>query len=225
MTYVDRITVWGTMLGQGLVPVFYHPDPEVARGVAGACADGGGRLLEFTNRGVQAIDVFADLYRFCAKRHPEMLIGAGSVVDAPTAGQFINAGARFVVGPMLNAEVARVCNRRKIAYVPGCGSASEISAAEELGCEIVKMFPGAQVGGPAFVKAMLGPCPWTRIMPTGGVSPTEESLRAWFSAGAACVGIGSELLAKHLVEASDYPAIAERVRSTLALIREIREKS
>lgn len=224
MDYIDRITVWTTMLDQGLVPVFYHPEPEVARGVAGACAKGGGRLLEFTNRGLQAIEVFTDLFRFCAKEHPQMLIGVGSVVDAPTAAQYINAGARFVVGPLLNPEVARLCNRRKIAYAPGCGSASEISQAEELGCEIVKLFPGMQVGGPGFVKAMLGPCPWTRIMPTGGVSATEESLRAWFGAGIACAGIGSELITKDLVEARNYDAIAERVRDTLALIRTIRGK-
>src|SRR5271154_5317102 len=145
MRYIDRLTVWNTMVEQGLMPVFYHEDGEVARGVAEACAAGGARLLEFTNRGIQAVHVFTDLFRHCAQHHPQLLIGVGSVVDAPTAAQYINSGARFVVGPVLNADVARVCNRRKIAYLPGCGTASEISAAEELGCEIVKIFPGHQV--------------------------------------------------------------------------------
>jgi 2-dehydro-3-deoxyphosphogluconate aldolase/(4S)-4-hydroxy-2-oxoglutarate aldolase len=222
MRYIDRLTVWNTMVEQGLVPVFHHEDGAVARAVAEACAAGGARLLEFTNRSIQAIHVFTEVFRHCARHHPQLLIGVGSVVDAPTAAQFINAGARFVVGPVLNAEVARVCNRRKIAYLPGCATATEISAAEELGCEIVKIFPGHQVGGPAFVKAILGPCPWTRIMPTGGVSPTEESLRHWFSAGIACAGIGSEMLAKELVSHGDYAGITSRVRSTLELIARVR---
>jgi len=145
-----------------------------------------------------------------------------SVIDAPTAALYIGSGANFVVGPVLNPEVARLCNRRKIAYMPGCGSASEISQAEELGVEIVKVFPGAQVGGPGFVKAMLAPMPWTRIMPTGGVDASEESIRAWFGAGVACVGMGSKLITKDLVAASDFDAITKKVAQVLAWIRESR---
>jgi 2-dehydro-3-deoxyphosphogluconate aldolase/(4S)-4-hydroxy-2-oxoglutarate aldolase len=151
-------------------------------------------------------------------------MGVGSVVDAPTAGLYIANGARFVVGPVLNADVARVCNRRKIPYSPGCGSATEISQAEELGCEIVKIFPGGSVGGPEFVKAILGPCPWTRIMPTGGVDNTEESLRKWFEAGVACVGMGTNLITRELLTKQDYAGIEARVRSTIQLIRAIRGK-
>jgi 2-dehydro-3-deoxyphosphogluconate aldolase/(4S)-4-hydroxy-2-oxoglutarate aldolase len=151
-------------------------------------------------------------------------MGVGSVVDAPTAGLYIANGARFVVGPVLNADVARVCNRRKIPYSPGCGSATEISQAEELGCEIVKIFPGESVGGPDFVKALLGPCPWTRIMPTGGVDSTEESLRKWFEAGVACVGMGTNLITRDLLGKQDYAGIEARVRATIQLIRKIRGK-
>jgi 2-dehydro-3-deoxyphosphogluconate aldolase/(4S)-4-hydroxy-2-oxoglutarate aldolase len=146
----------------------------------------------------------------------------GSVVDAPTAALYIAYGANFIVGPLLNPEVARLCNRRKIAYSPGCGSASEIAEAEELGVEIVKVFPGSSVGGPAFVRSVLGPCPWTSIMPTGGVDATEESIRAWFGAGVACVGIGSKLVRKELVAAGDWAAIATQVRQVLAWIQEAR---
>lgn len=210
------------MIDTGLVPVFYDGDVAVAKSVARACAEGGARLLEFTNRGDFALEVFAQLEKFCRAELPALILGVGSVIDAPTAASYMGCGANFVVGPVLNPEVARACNRRKIAYVPGCGSASEISTAEELGCEIVKIFPGMQVGGPAFVKAVRGPCPWTRIMPTGGVSPTEESLRAWFSAGIACAGIGSELITKELVKAGDYDTLRERVRAALAIIEGIR---
>ena len=176
MARYRRIDVLNTMYTTGLVPVFYHPDLDVVANVARACLKGGVRLLEFTNRGDFAWQVFADLEKFCAKEMPEMITGVGSVVDPGTATLYINNGANFVVGPVLNAEVARACNRRKVPYSPGCGTASEISAAEELGCEIVKIFPGAEVGGPNFVKSVRGPCPWTSIMPTGGVEPTEASL-------------------------------------------------
>jgi len=218
----QRLHTLNTMMRTGLVPVFYSPDIEVAKNVAAACAQGGCPILEFTNRGDHAWEVFTELERFCAQNHPELILGVGSVVDPHTAALYINCGASFVVGPVLNPEVARTCNRRKIPYSPGCGSASEINNAEELGSEIIKIFPGGEVGGPAFVKAVLGPCPWMKIMPTGGVAATEESLGAWFKAGVACVGMGSNLITKELLKARDYRGIAENVRQTLALIEKIR---
>jgi 2-dehydro-3-deoxyphosphogluconate aldolase/(4S)-4-hydroxy-2-oxoglutarate aldolase len=172
--------------------------------------------------GDHAIEVFAQLEKYSRDVLPRLILGVGSIVDPATAALYIAHGAHFVVGPVLNPEVARTCNRRKIAYSPGCGSATEISQAEELGCEIVKVFPGGQVGGPAFVKAMLGPCPWTSLMPTGGVDCTEESLQAWFGAGVACVGMGSNLITKELLQAGDFGGIARKVETTLALIEKIR---
>lgn len=222
MARFDRLKVYATMVESGLVPVFYSPDLEATKQVARACVEGGCRLLEFTNRGDHAWELFSALERHCARELPTLILGVGSIVDAPTASLYVNCGANFVVGPVLNAEVARACNRRKIPYSPGCGTASEISQAEELGCEIVKIFPGDSVGGPAFVKAVRGPCPWTSIMPTGGVDSSEPSLRAWFQAGVACVGMGSNLFAPELLRSGDYQGIARRVRQTLETIRAIR---
>jgi 2-dehydro-3-deoxyphosphogluconate aldolase/(4S)-4-hydroxy-2-oxoglutarate aldolase len=221
---VDRLTVLTAMIDQGVIPVFYHPDVEVCTKVIQACANGGAKCIEFTNRGEFAAHVFFEAARHFAKADPSVIMGVGSVVDAPTAGVFIANGAKFVVGPLTNPDVAKLCNRRKIPYSPGCGSATEIGYAEELGCEIVKVFPGGSVGGPEFVKAMLGPCPWTRIMPTGGVDATEESLTKWFKAGVACVGIGSNLITKELLAAKDYAGVEKKVRETIALIRKIRGK-
>ncbi len=220
----DRLAVLNTIVGTGLVPVFYHPDIETAIKIVTACRAGGARVAEFTNRGDFAPHVFLQMAQHFTQTDPTVILGAGSIVDAPTAALYIASGARFIVGPTLNPEVARLCNRRKIPYSPGCGTASEISQAEELGVEIVKVFPGDLVGGPAFVKALLGPMPWTRIMPTGGVEATRESIMAWFKAGVAAVGIGSNLITKADLQAGNYQAITERTAQVLAWIREARGK-
>jgi 2-dehydro-3-deoxyphosphogluconate aldolase/(4S)-4-hydroxy-2-oxoglutarate aldolase len=214
-----------TMHDSGLVPVFYHPDSEVVISVAQAVADGGGRLIEFTNRGDGAYEVFRTLEQHCRKHIPQMITGVGSISEAGTASLYINDGASFVVGPSLNRDVADLCNRRKIAYSPGCGSVTEIAEAEALGVEIVKVFPGGQVGGPGFVKSVLGPCPWTSIMPTGGVDTSEESLREWFDAGIVCAGIGSNLITKQLLENKDYGGISKKVAATLKLISALKEQN
>lgn len=221
----DRLQVLSAMIDQGVIPVFYHPDPEVCAKVIQACANGGAKCIEFTNRGDFAPHVFLEVTRHFAKADPSVIMGVGSIVDAPTAGIYIANGANFVVGPVLNAEVAKVCNRRMIPYSPGCGSASEISYAQELGCEIVKVFPGGSVGGPDFVKNVLGPMPWTKIMPTGGVEATEASLKAWFGAGIVACGIGSNLITKQLLDAQDYAGIEQRVRDTVQMIKTIKGSS
>lgn len=222
MARFSRMKVLNTMLETGMVPVFYHPDLQVAREVAAACVKGGCPLLEFTNRGDHAWEVFSELERYCARDLPQLILGAGSIVDPATASLYINCGASFVVSPILNPDVARACNRRKIAYSPGCATLSEISQAEELGCEIVKIFPGKEVGGPAFIRNVKGPCPWVSIMPTGGVEPTEASLKSWFDAGAACVGMGSNMITKDMLRAGDYPGIGANIGRTVELIRAIR---
>lgn len=223
MARFDRMTVLNTIMEDGLVPVFYNADLGIAQKVVAACAEGGVRTIEFTNRGDRAWQIFTELCIWAEKAYPQMILGVGSVVDAPTAALYIAAGANFVVGPILNAEVARQCNRRKIPYSPGCGSATEISAAEELGVEIVKVFPGGQVGGPAFVKSVLGPMPWTRIMPTGGVDGgSKENVQAWVKAGVASMGIGSNLIRKDLIAAGDFDAIRDNVIQVLAWIKEAR---
>lgn len=206
----------------GLIPVFYNPDFEVAKNIATACVNGGARAIEFTNRGDRAIDVFTQLAAFRDAERPEIILGVGSVCDGATAGMYINAGADFVVGPLLDEETAIVCNKRKIPYCPGCGSVTEIHRAHALGVEICKVFPGAQVGGPAFVKAVKGPMPWTELMPTGGVSPTSDSLNEWFAAGITCAGMGSKLITRELVAAHDWRGLTHKIKETIDLIKEIR---
>ncbi|WP_301100385.1 bifunctional 4-hydroxy-2-oxoglutarate aldolase/2-dehydro-3-deoxy-phosphogluconate aldolase [Propionivibrio sp.] len=222
MAAKDRMAVLAAMMEQGVIPVFYHPDVEVCINVIQACADGGAKCAEFTNRGDFAAHVFYDVTQHFAKADPSVIMGVGSIVDPPTAGLYIANGAKFVVGPLFNAEVAKLCNRRGIPYSPGCGSATEIGDAQELGCEIIKVFPGSSVGGPDFVKSVMGPMPWTRLMPTGGVEPTEESLRKWFGAGIVACGIGSNMITKTLLDAKDYQGIEANVRQTVQLIKTIK---
>ena len=218
MARFDRLAVLGAMVETGLVPVFYNRDISVAKQVLTACAEGGVQVIEFTNRGDRAWNTFTELIAFCEEGTPELILGVGSIADAPTAAMYIASGANFVVGPMLNPRVARLCNRRKIPYSPGCGSVSEISRAEELGVEIVKIFPGGEVGGPAFIRAVRGPMPWSRLMPTGGVDATQEDVERWIGAGAACLGIGSRLIRKDWVAAGDFVAIRDRARDVLCWI-------
>lgn len=222
MSRFTRIAVALKMKETGIVPVFYHKDIEVCKQVLKACYDGGARVFEFTNRGDYAHEVFAALNKYAEKELPELILGVGSVVDAGTTSLYIQLGANFIVSPVLNPEMAKVCNRRKIMWSPGCGSLTEISNAEELGAEVVKIFPGTQVGGPDFVKAVKGPFPWTSIMPTGGVEPTEENLSAWFGAGVHCVGMGSKLFAKKADGGYDLEAVTATLKNVMKIIGEIR---
>jgi len=223
MARYTRIQVAQKMAEQGMVPLFYHSDLEVCKNVISACYRGGARLLEFTNRGDYAHEVFGELNKFCAKELPEMILGIGSVADAGTASLFMQLGANFIVSASIREDVALICNRRKLLYSPGCGSLTEVGQAEELGCEIVKLFPGS-VYGPGFIKAVKGPQPWTSIMPTGGVSPDYDNLKKWIDAGATCVGMGSKLMAKDANGNFDYEKIESLAKQALGFIQEIRSK-
>ena len=221
MAKYSRLEVAAAMHETGMVPLFYHPDVELGKQIIKACHEGGAKVLEFTNRGDFAHEVFGELNKYTLKNLPGMMLGVGSVPDAGTASIFIQLGANFIVSPSLREDLAMVCNRRKILWSPGCGSLTEIGRAEELGCEIVKLFPGGTYG-PDFVKAIRGPQPWTSIMPTGGVSPTEESLSKWFKAGVTCVGMGSQLISSEIIKSGDFAKLTEMVSDALALIKKIK---
>ena len=219
MAKFKRLEVLNEIVHTGLVPVFYNGNFDIAKNIVAACVAGGVRTVEFTNRGDNAYRVFSDLVLHFADSDPSVILGVGSVVDQGTAALYISSGANFVVGPVLNPEVARVCNRRKVPYSPGCATASEISEAEELGVEIVKIFPGKTVGGPDFVKSVLAPMPWTSIMPTGGVDATKESISAWFAAGVVAVGVGSKLITREAVSSGDFSSISRKTAEVISWIQ------
>ncbi len=215
MPHQDRAAILTALESQGVVPVFYHADPEVCLNVIRAAARGGARAIEFTNRGDFACDLFGEVARELSRTDPNIILGIGSVVEAGTASLYLNRAARFVVSPCLVPEVAKVCNRRLVPYFPGCGSVSEIGQAHELGCDLVKLFPGASVGGPDFVKAVMGPMPWAKIMPTGGVDPDAGSIAKWFGAGIVACGMGSKLITDNAVTAGDWAGIEASVRQAV----------
>ncbi|MDD4498911.1 MAG: bifunctional 4-hydroxy-2-oxoglutarate aldolase/2-dehydro-3-deoxy-phosphogluconate aldolase [Bacteroidales bacterium] len=206
----------------GLVPVFYHPQKETAENAVKACYRAGVRIFEFTNRGDSAHEVFEHLERFMEQECPGMILGAGSVTDPATAALFVQMGAAFIVGPNFNPEVARLCNRRLIPYIPGCATATEVGNAQEAGCEICKIFPASEIGGPSFIKSLKAPMPRSLFLVTGGVEPREENLREWFKAGATCVGMGSALFTKELLIANDWSGITRLCKISLEAIAGIR---
>ena len=221
MAKYSRLEVAMAMRESGMIPLFFHSDVELGKKVLKACYAGGARLLEFTARGDFAHEVFAELNKYAQSELPGMILGVGSITDAGAASLYMQLGANFIVTPVLREDIALVCNRRKVLWSPGCGSLTEIARAEELGCEIVKLFPGSTYG-PGFVKAIKGPCPWTDIMPTGGVSTEESNLRGWFEAGVTCVGMGSKLISKEILAQKDFKKLEEDVRKTLDIIKAVR---
>jgi 2-dehydro-3-deoxyphosphogluconate aldolase/(4S)-4-hydroxy-2-oxoglutarate aldolase len=223
MARYTRIQVYQKLFDTGMLPIFYHRDTEVVRQAIKACYEAGVRVFEFTNRGDFAHEIFAQLEKWTAVECPGMILGVGTVVDAPTAALYIQCGAGFIVGPSLNPDIFKVCNRRQAAYIPGCGSVSEIGYAQELGAEIVKIFPAGNVGGPSFVKNMKAPMPWTRVMVTGGVEITEENLSKWFGAGVDCVGIGSALFPKETVSGGEWSKVTEICKDVLSIIDKLRK--
>jgi len=221
MAQYTRLQVVQQMEESGMVPLFYHQDIDVAKAVLKACYDGGARLMEFTSRGDFAIEIFNQLIKYAIAESPGMILGVGSVTDAAAASQYMLSGANFIVTPVFREDIAVVCNRRKVLWSPGCGSLTEIAQAEEMGCEVVKLFPGSTYG-PGFVKAIKGPQPWTSIMPTGGVSTDEANLKGWFDAGVTCVGMGSQLISKDILANKAYDTLTANVKDALTLIKQLR---
>lgn len=222
MAKFSRLQVASKMESGGLVPLFFHTDTETVHKVLDACYAGGARILEFTNRGDFAHEVFSDLVKYTRQNYPDMMVGAGSIVDASTTALYLQSGADFIVSPVLNEEMAVICNRQNILWSPGCGTLTEIVKANELGADIVKIFPGSHLG-PGFIKAVKGPCPWVKLMPTGGVS--QDNLSDWFKAGATCVGMGSKLIKKDLLQNHDFDALAEHIADTFELVQSLKNNS
>lgn len=205
----------------GMIPVFNHVDIEVAKAVLDASYKGGIRVFEFTNRASNSLEVFKEMYEYGSK-YEDMVIGIGTIFTAKAAKDFIDAGADFIVSPALIPEVADYCNDKKVFWIPGCGTITEVLNAKNLGASLVKAFPG-NVLGPAFVSSAKAVFPDLHIMPTGGVEPTEENLSEWFGAGVFCVGMGSQLFKKEWIVNQEYENLQSKISESLELIQAIKK--
>lgn len=222
MARFDRLVVYNTIFSDGMIPLFYNKNKGEAKAIAEALYNGGSRVLEFTNRGEGALEVFSYLVNIAPKVFPNLVIGAGTITDAPTAALFIAYGADFIVGPNFDEDTARLCNKKRIPYIPGAATVNEIMKAEEFGAELIKIFPGSTIGGPKFVEALLGPFPKIKVMPTGGVSVDEENIKSWFKSGVSCIGMGSKLISKKLMAENDYKTISKLTANILDIIKKAR---
>ncbi|MEY2792455.1 MAG: hypothetical protein RJA76_447 [Bacteroidota bacterium] len=214
----NAATVYSRIEETPIVPLFFNPDETIAKSVLKACYDGGIRVFEFTNRGIEAPALFAKLVEFTEKECPDLVLGIGTIYDAKQAKQFIEMGADFMLQPFTTAEVGEICGKHDIPWMPGTMTLTEIRNAELLGAKYVKIFPG-NVVGPAFVKGLMGPMPHSKIMVTGGVEPTRESLSTWFSAGAKAVGMGSQLFPSNLINEKNYQKITNIIAEMIQTYR------
>ena len=218
MAKFDKYAVMAKIAAAPMVPVFYHSDVEVCKNVIRACYAGGVRAFEFTNRGDFAHEIFSQLSKWVLHECPDLVLGIGSIIDAPTAALYLQLGANFVVGPLFNKDIALVCNRRSIPYCPGCLTPTEVGMAQEAGCDFIKIFPG-DVVGTNLIKGLLAPMPWTKLMVTGGVAPEKDNLTQWFNAGVFCVGMGSKLFPSDKIKANDWAYITNKCDECFQTIR------
>lgn len=214
----DDSSLGARLARQKALPLFTCGDPAIGIGVLEALHAGGMRVVEFTNRSAGALEVFRTLVSEAARRLPEMVLGAGTIIDRDQAEAFHAAGARFLVAPNLDEEVGRFCVAQRLPWCPGTGTVSEMVRAHGLGAALIKVFPADVLGGPAFIKAVRGPCPWLKLMPSGGVTLDEGNLKAWFAAGVACVGLGSHLIDADTLAQGRFAELADRTRRVAAIL-------
>jgi 2-dehydro-3-deoxyphosphogluconate aldolase/(4S)-4-hydroxy-2-oxoglutarate aldolase len=210
---LKKYQIISKIVKEGLIAIVRTESAEIAERIAEACVVGGINILEITFTVPGADQVIRKLGERYTR---DLLLGAGTVLDAETARIAQLAGASFIISPSFNPETAKICNRYQIPYIPGCMTIKEITEALEWGSELIKLFPGS-VLKPDMIKAIQGPLPQAMLVPTGGVA--LDNLRDWFIAGCAAVAVGGSLTR---VEGNDYDAVTERCRKFIAEIDNIR---
>lgn len=205
----------------GLIPVFFHSDITIAKKVLSACAEAGITVFEFTNRGPEALAFFAELKKYASENHPELSLGIGTIFGREDAAKFKDVGADFIVSPALVPDLADYCKGADLLWIPGCATVSEVFQATQLGAQLVKVFPGNVVGA-GFVQATKAVMPKVKFMPTGGVEPTTENLQAWFQSGVSCVGMGSSLFKKDVLQSGKLDLLQQQLIEVLDIIKSIR---
>jgi 2-dehydro-3-deoxyphosphogluconate aldolase/(4S)-4-hydroxy-2-oxoglutarate aldolase len=192
-----------SIIKQGILPLFYNDSSEVTIAITRKLYEAGIRVIEYTNRGEAALDNFKALKELQKEELPELLLGIGTIKSAEQAVQFVDAGADFLISPLVNPGVAAVAAKNDLLWIPGCMTPTEIYNAQQLGAVLIKLFP-ANILGPAFVSAVKELFPGVQMMPTGGVEMSQENISAWFDAGVSAVGMGSKLITKTIIQNQAY---------------------
>ncbi|MBN7816698.1 beta/alpha barrel domain-containing protein [Algoriphagus pacificus] len=209
------------MYGAGVMPIFFNPDESKCLKMLEMAYEGGVRVIEMVDRGAEAKSIFPAI-RKAADQMPDLYLGVGTIYHPAQAEVFLDMGAEFIVAPVMNPKLGEYCKNLDIPWIPGCGSVSEVFFAQELGAELVKIYP-ANILGAEFVKAVHAVLPNIELIPTGGVEPTAESLSYWFDSGVCCVGMGSQLFRKDLIQKGDFEKIKEMIQTTMDLIDSIKK--
>ncbi|HAS61059.1 MAG TPA: bifunctional 4-hydroxy-2-oxoglutarate aldolase/2-dehydro-3-deoxy-phosphogluconate aldolase [Algoriphagus sp.] len=204
----------------GLMPIFYHSSEEVCLSILKVAYDSGIRVIELVNRGSEATKIFPSL-RKLANQLPGLSLGIGTIYHPYEAEEFLEMGAEFIVAPVMNPRLGEYCSRNDVPWVPGCGTVTEIWQAQELGAELVKIYP-ANLLTPEFVPAVHAVLPKIEIIPTGGIEPTLESIKPWFDAGVLCVGMGSQLIRKDWVQSGNYEQLGKAFKQAVNLVEQIK---
>ena len=204
-----------------LLPLFYNDDVNVSKNLIDALTSASLNVIEFTNRGTEAKNIFPELITYVENK-TEVDIGIGSIKSTEEAKLFIDLGAKFIVSPFLDEEIGKTCENNEVLWIPGCGTLSEMIRAEKIGAELIKLFPGS-VYGSKFISSVLAPCPWLKIMPTGGVTTDQDNIKNWLDAGAFCLGMGSNLFPSNLLNSSDTTDLQAHIESVIKKIRSVSE--
>ncbi|GAA4311308.1 bifunctional 4-hydroxy-2-oxoglutarate aldolase/2-dehydro-3-deoxy-phosphogluconate aldolase [Compostibacter hankyongensis] len=212
----DPKIVLQKILDTGIVPVFYHDDPEVCKSVLKACYEGGIRVFELTHQGFRTQENYILLKKYAQRQLPDLYLGVGAVWNTETAATFINYQADFIVAPLTMPETGALCREKNMLWIPGCMTPTEIGLAEKAGAALVKLFPG-ELLGPEFVQLVRPLFPNLKFMPAGGVEATTVSLTHWLEAGASAVGMSGSLISPDLVAAKKYALLKEKAQ----LVRKI----
>jgi 2-dehydro-3-deoxyphosphogluconate aldolase / (4S)-4-hydroxy-2-oxoglutarate aldolase len=210
-----KIEIFNEIKRTRIVPLFTHDDPTLAVEVLKAAYEGGIKVFEFTNRRKNSFEVFETLVK-SRSQYPGLMLGIGTILDPDTTLRFIDAGADFIISPILKTSMAEVCHRYNKHWMPGCATLTEIVTARDFGAEVIKVFPGS-VLGPGFVSSIMPVVPGLNLMITGGVEPSEENLSAWFKAGAMAVGMGSQLFTKEILEKRDWAQLKKKCSEALSI--------
>lgn len=207
-----------SIVSQGILPLFFNEDAVVSLEIIRTLYKAGIRVIEYTNRGKEALDNFKALKKAANREMPGLFLGIGTIKNVSDAEAFIDAGADFIVSPIVNPEVGKVASKHKLLWIPGCMTPTEIYLAQKNGADLIKIFP-ANVVGPGFISSVRELFPGQLFIPTGGVELEAKNINSWFHAGVCAVGMGSKLISKQIMDKREYAKLYTDTVRAIELVK------